>query len=77
MRRLCSEDKRRFIYQHQLFVKHVGSSLVSGFKNPVHIKKANADYKSKIQAWIRRDLRVLLFDDIEIIKDFVMAIMEK
>ncbi|KAJ3320237.1 hypothetical protein HDU76_000354 [Blyttiomyces sp. JEL0837] len=78
--RMSSFEKRRYIYQHGLYAKHVGSTLNSRYRNGVtpEMFKKDSGLRSRVMAWVRRELQVLMRDyDVEFLRDFVVAVMER
>jgi E3 ubiquitin-protein ligase Topors len=57
--------RRREIYKHDLYVKHVASNKITRFgPPPTPAKIANsADLQSRATAFVRRDLRALGWED--------------
>ncbi|KAJ3146068.1 hypothetical protein HK101_002370, partial [Irineochytrium annulatum] len=73
------EERRRFVYHHRLFARHVGAGR-SGYSTTVTLERFRRDQplRARLLPWLRRELRVLLRDvDAELVKDLTMAVMER
>ncbi|KAI8850983.1 hypothetical protein BC829DRAFT_488464 [Chytridium lagenaria] len=75
-----AKRKRRIIYDKGLYAKHIGMNLFSRYRTmltPDAFKKCK-ETQARAVPWIRRELQALLGEtDIELIKDFIMIVLEK
>lgn len=71
-------ERRKWVYRHRLFAKHVASNQYTRFKpypTPQQFA-ASQDLTSRTTAFIRRELQVWTNMDVEFLTTFILALMK-
>ncbi|KAJ1304217.1 hypothetical protein OPQ81_008616 [Rhizoctonia solani] len=69
-------EKRRWVYRHDLFAKHIASNPHTRFRpNPTPSQIANSpELQSRCQMFVRRELRVWPNLDVEFLTSFILSL---
>ncbi|SCV73288.1 BQ2448_7214 [Microbotryum intermedium] len=67
-------ERRRFVYRHGLFAKHVASNRYTGFKPFGPEKLNNNAFKNKVLVFVRRELQVFPSVDIAFLTTYILSI---
>ncbi|CAE6486341.1 unnamed protein product [Rhizoctonia solani] len=69
-------EKRRWVYRHGLFAKHIASNPHTRFRpNPTPVQIASSpELQSRCQMFVRRELRVWPNLDIEFLTSFILSL---